>query len=251
MGKIKRERQKFHITSTEDKPTHKIAESHDVPKYKALPLDATNNIFAGINIQLNNLSKLDDDHQDSPVKANEDEIATKTEIVNSKAGKSSKQSAPVDAVDGTTKTNEKQLSKKEKMRQKHQRLMEKLDVVQQARKQSKEKQKTTKQKKESLLPKTMDFSRILLTPPAIIQPMATTTQEKPIKNIFSIPSFNDELPALTSIFKTNSSQSKIDLFGTKKEASGVQKHSKGIKKDKKKFVSNYNMLKKMMALKKK
>lgn len=258
MGKIKRERQKFHISPEENK-TNLLTKSSDVPKYKPLPLDlnSSSNIFAGINIQLDHINKLEVDDQSSsaPKLSTQSINPIKSSAFDKKLQVASDKSIKIAS---NAEEPQKHLTKKEKMRLKHDKFMKKLDVVQQARKESQEKQKKKKLKpaKESLLPTPIDFSSISLNlepSPVAVKPKVVQKPIEAPKNIFSVPSFKDDLPALNSIFKIKPKDA-VNAFGGGKSASKRnQKSAKGIQKHEaqKKFVNNLNTLKKLMAQKKK
>lgn len=259
MGKLKRERQKFHITSTVGT---KVAVTPTRPSHKGKPplptqLDAVENIFAGINIQLDNLNKF---VEPEPM-VDEIETPTVPEIVEEKTNITLAVEKPKNKSDAP----EKHLTKKEKMRLKHEKLMQKLDVVAQARaKSSKKKQKNKlQQADQSLLPSKAAVKSLLT--PAAVRPQQSISEtsknvENKTKNIFAIPTLNDDLPSLNSIFKLKQAiGSKVNTKSEKMDKSNkIMKSSKKIAKDKKKinkkskdnFVQNCNILKKLMAKKK-
>lgn len=248
MGKIKRERQKFHITTTEDKePTapKAVSKPKNNAAKKALQqqFDAVENIFAGINIQLDSINKLEDvppPPQPIQVTAQPEERETDAKISeiqwNYKAT-----------------TAEKNLTKKEKLKLKHAKLMEKIDVTQQARLKIQEQRKHKKSKStqsiaQSPLPSRAEIKSIL-TPAAMksTKPIVEKVDAKEaVKNIFVLPSFKDDLPAL-NIFKINPIKTGVaEGSKTISKGNGKQKAPK-----KQNFVKNVNLLKKLMAKKKK
>lgn len=236
MGKIKRERQKFHITADNKgvaKAEKKATKSKDLP----LKLDAVENIFAGINIQLDSINKFEEKPEQTTelVSTAEEEKTADVqkeieEVVTSSLQIEKKKTVP-----------EKHLSKKEKMALKHQKLMEKLDVTHKARIQN---QKNKKQKRDA---NAQSSAQTLLVSKSEVRSLLTPAAVKPLtekvpKNIFSVPSLNDDLPALNSIFQLKKNCNKT---------SGVTAKSKNISKNSNKsFVNNYNFLKKAMAKKK-
>lgn len=255
MGKVKRDRQKFHITLTDTKvPVTPTRSSHKDKPALRTQLDAIENIFAGINIQLDSLNKFVE-----PETMVEDvERPTEPEFVEKKTNIT----AAIVKPNIQSYAPDKHVTKKEKMRLKHEKLMQKLDVVAQARaKSSKSKQKNKlKQADQSLLPSKAAV-KSLLTPAAVRpQPNICETSKKAenqTKNVFAIPTFNDDLPSLNSIFKLKPAigskvNTKADKLGTSNK---IIKSSKKIAKEKKKinyklkdnFVQNCNMLKKLMA----
>lgn len=264
MGKITRERQKFHIASSTNAPALKAIKQYEVPKYKPMPLAAlsvSDNIFSGINIQLEKVNKFTETPK---------QLASTQSLINQKA-------APVDeaSIDRTksgviqsTNPADRQLTKKEKMKLKHEKLMQKIDVVQQAKQRLKEKRDKKKQKKQqSLLP---------------TNPLTMIELPKPIKKRFSdlktiehaLLSLDDSLPSLDSIFKMKSKdantgleqpqtlKSKKDkknqrMTNDHKSPAAGQTIAKTITKEKKKssknaqnakeFVKNYNLYRKLMT----
>lgn len=233
MGKIKRERQKFHITS--EHKENPQADPKKNPKYKSLPSDTVENIFAGINIQIDEINKFEElplpsrqlvQNVDNVTQPGVIEITEKTSLRTEGNGIGSIKS-------------EKHLTKKEKMTLKHQKLMQKLDVTQQARlksKKNKQKHNTNVAKSNQLASNAEVFP--LLTP-AAVNPWRQPNEVP--KNVFSLPTFNDDLPSLNPVFE-------LKLNSTK-----VSSKSKSIAKPntKKNFVNNYNFLKRAMAKKKK
>lgn len=241
MGKIKRERQKFHITAAESKAITTIEQKEKI-KYKPIKaqLDAVENIFSGINIQLDSINKFEE-VASAPSK---DEIKLKEEtklvepdavdaVIKSLDNKASSTGAP-----------EKHLTKKEKMALKHQKLMEKLDVTHKARLQLKKKKPKSKQSEhlsdQTLAVSKSEFSSLLT--PAAVKPSteAPKNNNAAPRNVFSIPLLKDDLPPLNSIFGQ-----KLNKTTQKSKNIGKSKNSK------KNFVANYNFLKNAMAKKKK
>lgn len=258
MGKIKRDRQKFHITSTDTKvPVTPTRPSHKGKPALPTQLDAVENIFAGINIQFDSLNK----YVEPEPMVEEVEQPTEPEIVKEKSNITAAILKPKIKSDAP----EKHLTKKEKMRLKHEKLMQKLDVVAQARAQSSKKKQKNKLKlaDQSLLPSKAVVNSLLT--PAAIRPQQSVSEtkikaENQTKNVFAIPKFNDDLPSLKSTFKLKPAiGSKVNTKLEKLAKSNkIMKSSKKIAKDKKKmknkskdnFVQNCNMLKKLMSKKK-
>lgn len=254
MGKIKRERQKFHITTTDTdkesaKPANKPKKGGKNAANKALlpQLDAVENIFAGINIQLDALNKMDDTPapQAQPTSA-ATPTATATEPEERETD------AKLNEIQWNYKTTaaEKNLTKKEKLKLKHAKLMEKIDVTHQARikcQQRRQQLKKSNGAPQSPLPSRAEIKSILT--PAATKPTKPPTlspaDEQPeVKNVFAVPAFKDDLPAL-NIFKIN--PIKV-TDGSKGISKGKNKPKS---KQKQNFVKNCNLLKKLMANKKK
>lgn len=253
MGKIRRERQKFHITST---PSDTPAAPNEVPKYKPIPvkLQPTENIFAGININLEKVAKLPADNFAEPKVKPRSQPATD----NNKGENKSK-----DTVDGKKPIQpEKHLTKKEKLKLKHEKLLAKIDVIQQAKQRVKEKRlKKQKNKEEKITPLT------LLSAEAV-KASGSSSSVGGAKKKFgdlnmvkeALLSLNDSLPALDSVYKYKSKEAKTGLETDdsnknpkKKSGSGAKGVQK--KKDKKKkkgnpskdFVKSYEYFRKLVA----
>lgn len=228
MGKIKRERQKFHITA-ENKNETKL-QQNKTSTCQTLPprlLDNVKNIFAGINIQLDAMNKLDD----TPPKTTTEPLQSEKETIKTNIP----QSVKIDT--------EKHLTKKEKMVLKHEKLMQKLDVTQKARSQGKRMKKTM-----PVLVSTPEV-RSMTTAAAVKTSnlRANNDDQKVSKSVFVIPSFNDDLPALDSVAEHKSFQKKLSSHKTASKSKSISKNNNG----KKSFVNNYNFLRKAMANKKK
>lgn len=232
MGKIKRERQKFHIPA-ENKVSSKVDQKTFISKVDQKPiktqLDAVENIFSGITIKLDNINKFEDFVPTPPVnkeKAVEPNVAKDEEKL------------PQQKVD-CNRAQGKHLTKKEKMALKHQKLMEKLDVTQKARKN----QKQNVHRYDQTLSTAKSEFRSLLTPAAVKSSNSNEVSKNGDlvpKNVFSIPTLKDDLPALDSIFKQGNDN-----------AHKITTKSKNIgKKAKKNFVANYDFLRRAMAKKK-
>lgn len=252
MGKIKRERQKFHITSEtkppvskDTKPPASKTKKSGAKKVSALQLDAVENIFAGINIQLDAINKFPDEADAAPLQPIKETVPEEQE--------DREIDGKLTEIQWNFKMSaaEKQLTKKEKLKLKRSKLMEKIDVTQQARIKSQEKrqQKKTKSATQSPLPSRAEIKSIL-TPaamkPAAMKPATNTIEEsgkEVAKNVFAVPTFDDDLPALSNIFKINP----VKVAKSSKAISKGKDKSKS--KQKQHFVKNYNLMKKLMAKK--
>lgn len=239
MGKIRRERQKYHLAAEKKDAVQSEKDGSLKCKPLKLQLDSVQNIFAGINIQLSDINKFEEHStsQNEPIGNKEENIKSDQRSV-----------ATADAVkpdpETGSKTLKKQITKKEKMMLKHQKLMQKLDVTQQARLQHK-KQKSQKKGHSQILEESKTKSHLMLTPAAIKpsnQNAVTNSETTAPKNVFAIPTFNDDLPVISSVFarKGNKNQN-------------LHKKSKSIAKSgykKTNFVKNCSFLRKAMTKKK-
>lgn len=225
LGKIKRGRQKFHIVA--DKKDDSSLTQKEKTKYKPLQLDAVENIFAGIKIHLDDINKFEDLQKTDAVQ-NVEKVPEVQEVT--------KESSLISDKIVTTSKPQKPLTKKEKSMLKHQKLMEKLDVTQKARLQcqKKNKKRGLKSNEQTILNCKSEFQS-MLTPSAVKPSGKLINCEKPTKNIFAIPEFNDNLPSLSSVFNLRSN---INL-------EKITNKSKSITK-KNNFVKNYNFLKNAM-----
>lgn len=237
MGKIKRERQKFHIAA-ENKVTPKVDQKSSNYKLIKSQLDAVENIFSGITIKLDNINKFEEFVPTPP----DQPKVNKEKAVEPKVAKD-EEKLPEQKVDSNKATG-KHLTKKEKMALKHQKLMEKLDVTQKARKT----QKQNVHRNDQTLSTAKSEFRSLLTPAAVKSSKEVSKNDNLVpKNVFSIPILKDDLPALDPIFKQG-------LNGSNDNAHKITTKSKNIGKkanSKKNFVANYDFLRKAMAKKKK
>lgn len=227
MGKIKRERQKFHIVA-ENKDVTRITQEKS--KYKPLQLNAVENIFAGIQIQLDDINKFEDvPKTESPENVEKSSSSTK------------ESSSHKIIISNNSNKLQKPLTKKEKLVLKHQKLMEKLDVTQKARRLQgqKKKQKRNLENNQQTLLNIKSDVRPMLTPSAVKPSKKFENGKNHQKNIFAIPEFNDNLPSLSSVFNSRPNQKLIE--------EKVSKKSKSIANN---FVNNYNFLKKAMQNKK-
>lgn len=224
MGKIKRERQKFHITA-ENKDETKV-QQNKTSTCQTLPprlLDNVQNIFAGVNIQLDAMNKFDD----TPPKTTKEPLQSEKETIKTNIP----QSVKIDT--------EKHLTKKEKMILKHEKLMQKLDVTQKARLQGKRMKKTMPS-----LVSTPELRSMTTAAAVKTSNLRTNNDDQRVsKSVLAIPSFNDDLPALDSVAELK----KLSSHKTASKSKSISKNNKG----KKSFVNNYNFLRKVMANKKK
>lgn len=227
MGKIKRERTKYH-TEAEKKDDETKWEKQTAPAYKP-QLNSLQNIFAGISIQLSDINKIDENQlklsEVEEEQKHNDETSTEagTEI----ALKTIKQ-----------KSDQKPLTKKEKVALKHKKLMEKLDATHKA---TTELKKRKQKQKRNVVNQNAAGSQDVICP--MLTPAATKSSKpnmnQTAKNIFSIPSFRDDLPALNNVF-----ESRKDILSVQTKSSISKK-----KNGKKDFARNYNFLKKSMVKK--
>lgn len=197
MGKIKRERQKFHITSTvDDDGDVPIDVTPEPSQYKPLvmvPMHFGNdqNIFAGINIRLDDLNRFTETKPTPP-----------TESAASLKGSNSIKSTVKFASSSTSKP-ERQLTKKEKMKLKHEKLLQKIDVIQQA----KQKHKMKKQKTQNFAEHKAQMSETVNTLPAVKKKQSCNVSS--IRN--ELVSLNDSLPSLDTIYRLKSKDAKTGL----------------------------------------
>lgn len=276
MAKTKRQRQLFHLSKqknqikkpevvkTAAKKKKSNAIKHGPKKVPTAQLDAVENIFAGINIQLDALNKFDDGPdpvQLEPIKKSvpeEPEVPEEREI-----------DEKLTEIQWNFKMT---ATKKEKLKLKRSKLMEKMDVTQQAREKSQKKRQQTKLNTadtQSLLPSRAEIKSILtpaaVKPAAILIPTAVKPTTKTIegnlnafggalntiggdgkpeaKNVFAVPTFNDDLPALSNIFKITP----VKVAETSKAISKGKNKQKS--KQKQHFVKICNLMKKLMAKK--
>lgn len=236
MGKIKRERQKFHITAENTDETklqhNKNSTCKTLPYQPAAKLlDNVQNIFAGINIQLDAMNKFDD----TPPKTTKEPLQSEKQTIQTEIP----QLVKIDTDNNTKEFTEKHLTKKEKMILKHEKLMQKLDVTQKARLQSKKKTQTMRS-----LVSTSEVQS-MLTPAAVKSSNSRTNNDylKISKSVFAIPSFNDDFPALDSAIELKSFQKNLNSQKTASKSKSISKNKNG----KKSFVNNYNFLRKAMA----
>lgn len=232
MGKIKRERQKYHLAAEKKDEEQSAKDGSSKCKPLKLQLDSVQNIFAGINIQLSDINKFDEKPtlQNEPIQNKE---------IKSDQGSVATASIKPDT-ETDSKTSTKHLTKKEKMMLKHQKLMEKLDVTKLARMQHKNQKSTKKKGNGQILKELTSESRSMLTSN---QNADTNIGTKAPKNVFTIPTFDDDLPVIGSVFAPKS----------KSKNQSLQKKSKSIFKNgtkKANFVKNCSFLRKAMTKKK-
>lgn len=276
MGKIKRERQKFHITSTVDDDANIPMETgREVPKYNRLPmapmqLAVSENIFAGVDIQLDKVNKFSEPKPPPP--------STEPSIQKGLLTR------PTEAFDPpSTGKPERQMTKKEKMKLKHEKLLQKIDVVQQAKRNHEKKKKKKKAKNsgqhETPLPsqnsifhlEPKDAKTGLAHEPHNVKSRKEILTTKPaLSGLFpsqgDFALLNDSLPSLDSIFHLKSKDAKTGLEQSMALKSKQQKRSKGrpqvdlgsvqssskaIMKDtkrdvKKEYVKSYDLFRKLL-----
>lgn len=232
MGKIKRERNKYHITADGGDKTKAAKSETSKPNLLEFPSDAVQNIFAGINIQLATINKFEETPLAREPFINEDKT-TKPNI------QFAVRTSTTTDTESVRNVSSKNLTKKEKISLKHQKLMERLDVTQKARllcqknQQKQKKRINTSTSNQILLESSKRDIRSLITS-AAIKPSNQNVNTNVPKNISATPTFNDDLPALNTNLYIQSKSKSI---------------SKTTKKGKKCFVKNYNFLIKAMAKK--
>lgn len=245
MGKIKRERQKFHISAAgDDVPMGEIEKS--VPflvQSSKSSFNETENIFAGIDIKLDAINKLP--KPDAVTDA--DPSAGKSTQAGSYKRKAKSEVVPTTSMPDD-KRPERQQSKKQKRELKHSKLMEKINVVQQARQRVKDKQQKKSKKEEpsnakaSPLPASAELATLKaklstafgapkVAAPTKVPQKKFNTSLKTLED--ALPSLKDSLPSLDSVLKLKSSAAKTGM--TEDEVDGVGKCSG--KKNKKKSQS--------------
>lgn len=178
------------------------------------------NIFAGLNIQLSDINKF----EENPTPAVSNHHNEATSII------TDMHTVNLKSTNAKGLLENKSLTKKEKMLLKHKKLMEKLDATQKVKielQKRKRKQKRTNIFEDQVSSKSQADVVPMLTP---------AVSERAAKNVFTIPSFHDDLPALNTVFKTRK-----DILSVQKIS--VSKKNNG-KKD---FNKNYNFLKESMA----
>lgn len=238
MGKIKRERQKYHLTS--GKKDDKIKEPHkcESQKYNMpdFQLNCNQNIFSGIQIQLSDICSFDEkvvpakildfEKSDSDVTADEKSV-TKLDTGTVPCGQ------------------QKRMTKKEKMLQKRKKLMEKLSTSQSAKTKSrKQTPKLITNDEQILLKSKLEYRSLhssALTSISEKNKMNKTSKKIPTM----VPSFKDDLPPLFPILESR----KSDMIQNRQS---VNSKSKAISKNmgrKKDLIKNYNILKKAMSKK--
>lgn len=227
MGKIKRERQKFHITATADdvemnnEPVRTLVKSVATAK-------TADNIFAGIDIKLDNIHKFVE-----PAVVIERKQQPQVKPIPYKKTKSD----IVPVVNKLPAAPERQLTKKEKQRLKHDKLLQKIDIIQQA------KQRTKKKRSKQLA---NDSAPAINVPSAsaelkslnkkIIDIASKSNQATPKKKAGlslrsledALPSVNDSLPSLDSVLRLQSKNAKTGLTTDQVDSSDKngKKHKK-------------------------
>lgn len=251
MGKIKRERQKYHIAAG-NQSSNIIEEDQSSITLPVLPikthLDASENIFSGINIQLDHINKFVEIASTPSTSKSKVNVEKNVQSILTKDGAK----ASYQKVNFPHTPPGKHLTKKEKIALKHQKLMEKLDATHKARLEISNNQKKQKPKRseshhfnQTLAASKSEF-RSLLTPAAVKSCNETSMKNL---NVFSIPLLKDDLPSLDSIFKqkfVGNNDIRHDHEITMK-SKNIEKKSKS----KKNFVANYEFLRKAIMVKKK
>lgn len=230
MGKIKRERPKYHIVADRKDDEIKTEKKANLT-YKP-HLNSMQNIFAGISIQLSDINKLDENPKSAVSKNTETHI--ENTFIDTNLETALKSTTPKDVLN---ESENKPLTKKQKLQLRHKKLMEKLDATQKAKNELQKRQQQSKRKgnfNDQVLSKTQAEIRPMLTPAATKSSNQDMNEQK---NVFSIPSFHDGLPALNSVFESR----KDVLCVQTKSSISKKKHGK------KNFAKNYNYLKKSMA----
>lgn len=226
MGKIKRERKKYHMATGGGDKTN-VAESErleDNPLKHPLDVHTDQNIFAGINIQLSDINQF--------VKA---PIVEEAPIVISKSKKSDNK-----FISNTIQ----KITKKEKKTKKHQKLLEKLDITQKARLLHRKRQQPLSKQmnaKDQTLWKSSHHKNLCPSNQAAIKSSDRKVSSNYSRNLSSISSLNDGLPALSSAPRFS-----INDFSVHSKSKSI---SKTTKKEKICSVRNYNFLMKAMAKK--
>lgn len=241
MGKIRRGRQKYHITA-ENKI--EINNQHEASPYNnfrtttynnvqhASTYNNVQNIFAGINIQLEAINKFDEKTKPSNDFTSKKKEIIKTDIIQpAKVGSEIKSNIP-----------EKQLTKKEKKLIKREKFMQMLDVTQKARIQIKNKKKRI-QNVQAQTPEVPSMFAINI-PPVLQRNDACRKDEK---KVFTMPCFKDDLPAFKPVFELKSFQNSLKPDKMDPKSKSISRN--GSKKIK--FINNYNSLRRAMASKKK
>lgn len=234
MGKIKRERTKYHTIAVkrDDDPN---VEKKPTLAFKP-QLNSMQNIFAGINIQLSDINKIDENLKSNEVKKEpirNEEMSAETNMETTSKSMNTKREF--------NHLEQKPITKKEKMALKHKTLMEKLDATHKATAELKKRKQKQKQKNNcdnQVLLKSQEDICPMLTP-AATKSSTQNANQPAAKNVFSIPSFRDDLPALNSVF-----ESRKDILSVQTKSTISKK--KNTKKD---FGKNYNFLKKSMVKK--
>lgn len=235
MGKIKRERPKYHLAAAE-KQENEIKPAKNLNKKYKPQLNLMQNIFAGINIQLSGINTLDESPKPAVTQQKEVHIEKSPIEPKLESDLISTNSKRV-----STGLDSKLLTKKEKLILKRKKLMEKLDATHRAKNELQKRHQNPKRKNDfnqQVLLKSQGELRPMLTP-AATKSSNQKQDEQAVKNVFSIPSFRDGLPALNSVFGSR----KDVLRAQRNPTISKQKHGQ------KSFGKNFNYLKKSMAKK--
>lgn len=259
MGKIKRERQKFHIAATgddvamDDKPIPTLVKT---PNATLMP--ASDNIFAGIDIKLDAINKFADPE---PVPKEQPAADKSTKSVPYKKSKSD----IIPVAKQPSIAPQRQLTKKEKQKLKHEKLLQKIDVIQQAKQSVKDKRNKKKPSKPDTpvapISATAELKTLNAKFPAAASTLpksATPTSAPPKSTVATVNkkkfstslktledallSLNDSLPSLDSVLKLKSTEAKTGLDTDEVDGSGKKgkKGKKGQKFSKGKVNSNAN-----------
>lgn len=247
MGKIKRERQKFHITPNADDIDMDTVRVAAAPKYSspALPLapmrmNAGENIFAGINIQLDKVNKFiePEARPDAPsvivakkkVDANEPTIAFST-------------------TPSSAKPPERHITKKEKMKMRHEKLLQRFAVVEQARQKVATKNKKKKVQKSNVSIPMAEPAKEAQPKKKLISNLATARKE--------LVSLNDSMPSMDSVLRLKSRDARtglepsMSLKSKQRKNQPLQSTSKSItkvtqKEEKKEYGKRYDLFQKLL-----
>lgn len=231
MGKIRRERQKFHISSAND-GDDEILDVAEPPKLLSIKpisdFDKSANIFAGVNIKLDSVNKFE---QPSAAKPQKKSTEVKPKVDPNVAETSKAISVP---------QSDKHLTKKEKMKLKHEKLLEKIDVVRQAMNKKKKSKKLTSDKAST----TKFYPWAPKFDPA---EGSIDTMDSAKKELIKL---NDSLPSLDSVVQFKSKDIKTGLEYSKSkhnknqsnEQATTRKAIQKIGRNRKQFAKSYKNL---------
>lgn len=220
MGKIKRERQKFHIGATSDGVERDNKPDPIPAEATAAPVTTVDNIFAGIDIKLDKINKF-----------TESAAASKTAPVSQKEQTKSspyhkiKPNAVVPLLKKPLAAPERQLTKKEKQRLKHDKLLLKLDVTEKAKDKRKKKLAVGSTPAGSLLSSAVELNSLQKKISVSTAKSVPTMQKKKFSTSLktledALPSLSDSLPPLDSILKLRSKNAKTGLDEDKDKIDG-------------------------------
>lgn len=227
MGKIRHERQKYHISASGDDVTMDDGPVPQLVVPKPGGFIESENIFAGIDIKLDTINKLS--KPDSVADADAGIAKSSQSGPYKRSAKPDVNSIAAKPTQASNQRPERQQTKKQKRDFKHTKLMEKINVVQQARRRAKEKQQKKSKKGTPTI--------------AEASPIAASAELATLKATFGAPkktvpvirkfstslktledallSLNDSLPSLDTVLKLKSSGAKTGL--TKDEIDGAKK----------------------------